>query len=124
MSTAEFDQGASGMYPSLLSNDTLTLVAESPDPSTPRTQNSPIQEHEDYDISIIWTNLDARSDFSIFRKESRGPIERILADFARVLESGLFKVYSVNASKNLFCVVVACEKNSDEGVMDLVLSVY
>lgn len=47
-----------------------------------------------------------------------------MVDFARVLESGLFEVYSLNASKNMFCVVLACEKNKDEGVMDLVLSVH
>jgi len=35
----------------------------------------------------------------------------------------MFEVYSVNASKHLFCVTVACEENKDEGVMDLVLSV-
>ena len=74
-------------------------------------------------MSIIWNNLDVRSNFLGFRKESRGPIERILVDFARVLENGLFEVYSVNASKHLLCVVVAREKNREEGVMDLVLSV-
>ena len=58
------------------------------------------------------------------RKESRGPIERILMDFARVLQSGLFEVYSVNASKHLFNVVVACEKNNEEGVTDQILSVH
>jgi hypothetical protein len=45
-------------------------------------------------------------------------------DFAKVLESGVFEqVLSVNASKHLFCVTVACTKNSDEGVMDAIFSV-
>jgi hypothetical protein len=59
-----------------------------------------------------------------FRKESRGPIERILVDFAKVLEKGVFdEVLSVNASERLFCVTVATGKNREDGVMDAVLSV-
>ncbi|KAI4949130.1 hypothetical protein J4E91_005594 [Alternaria rosae] len=106
-------------------------TAGAAEPTTPNPPTAPKSEspdasftpHEDFDISIIWHNLDSRSDFITVRKESRGPIERILVDFARVLESGMFELVSVNASKHLFCVVVACEKNRDEGVMDLVSSV-
>jgi len=67
-----------------------------------------------------------RSNFTIFRKESRGPIERILLDFARVVASGVFdEVISVNASKHLLCVVVATKRNRDgkDGVMEQILSV-
>jgi len=63
--------------------------------------------------------MDIRSDFRSMRKSSRGPIGRILVDFAKVLESGMFEVISVNASKHMFCAVVACQKNRDEGVDDL-----
>jgi hypothetical protein len=59
-----------------------------------------------------------------FRKESEGPIERILVDFARVLEKGVFdQVVSVSASERLFCVTVSTAKGKEEGVMDAVLSV-
>lgn len=109
-------------------NMTLMVIIELSIPNAPtapksESPNASFAPHEDFDISIIWHNLDSRSDFLTFRKESRGPIERILVDFARVLESGMFEVYSVNASKHLFCVTVACAKNKDGGVMDLVLSV-
>lgn len=81
-------------------------------------------EHDDFDVTIIWQNIAAESDFLCFRKESKGPIERILADFAKVLEMGVFgEVISVNASKHLFCVTVVCKKNKDEGVMDAISSV-
>ena len=81
--------------------------------------------HDDFDVTIIWHNLYAESDFMTFRKESQGPIARILVDFARVLELGLFEdVVSVNASKYLFCVTVICEKNREDGVMDAILSVH
>lgn len=102
-------------------------MIDSPHPSALESEspNASFPPHEEFDISIIWPNLDSRSDFLTFRKELQGPIERILVDFARVLESGMFEVHSVNASKHLFCVMVTCErnKNKDEGVMDLVLSV-
>lgn len=82
---------------------------------------SSYEAHEDFDISIIWHNVYVHSDFICVRKESRGPIERILMDFAKVLECGVFEeVLSVNASKHLFCVTVACTKNSDDGVMDAI----
>jgi hypothetical protein len=82
------------------------------------------REHEDFDVTIIWHNVYAESDFLCFRKESRGPIERILVGFGKVLESGVFEqVVSVNASKHLFCVTVVCTKNKDEGVMDAIFSV-
>jgi hypothetical protein len=80
--------------------------------------------HEDLDVTIIWQNVDVRSNFTMFRKESRGPIERILVDFATVLESGVIdQVISVNASKHLFCVTFATEKNREDGVMDQILAV-
>jgi len=81
-------------------------------------------EHDDFDVTIIWQNIAADSDFLCFRKESKGPIERILVDFAKVLEMAVFEeVISVNASKHLFCVTVACVKNKDEGVMDAITTV-
>jgi len=87
--------------------------------STADTAATPLlnlQEHDDFDVTIIWQNLAAESDFQCFRKESKGPIERILIDFARVLQLGVFEnVVSVNASQNLFCVTVVCTKNGDEG---------
>lgn len=47
-----------------------------------------------------------------------------MIDFARVLQLGVFEnVISVNASQNLFCVTVVCNKNGDEGVMDAIFSV-
>jgi hypothetical protein len=80
--------------------------------------------HEGFDVTIIWQNIDVRSDFICFRKESRGPIERILVDFAKVLASGVIdEVISVNASKHLFCVTLATKKNQDEGVNDQIYSV-
>jgi hypothetical protein len=82
-------------------------------------------KHDDFDVTIIWHNLyrGPDSNFTIFRRESRGPIERILVDFAKALETELFEVVSVNASKNLFCVTVVCEKMKDDGVMDAVFLV-
>lgn len=81
-------------------------------------------EHAEFAVSITWHNVAAERDFLCFRKESRGPIERILVDFARLLGLGVFEnVLSINASKHLFYVTVACTKNKDEGVMDAVLSV-
>ena len=45
-------------------------------------------------------------------------------DFTRVLEMEVFdNIVSVNASKHMFCVMVVCTKNKDEGVMDALLSV-
>jgi hypothetical protein len=80
--------------------------------------------HDDFDITIIWHNIDARSNFTCFRKESRGPIKRILIDFARVLETGVLEeVISINGSRHMFCVTIACSKNKDEGIMDAILSV-
>ncbi|KAH7071600.1 hypothetical protein FB567DRAFT_455249, partial [Paraphoma chrysanthemicola] len=87
---------------------------------------SPIlfQPHSTHDITILWTNIDARSNFLTFRKESRGPIERILQDFASVLQSGVIdEVVSVNASRNMFCVVVACRRDREDGVMEQIFSV-
>lgn len=83
-------------------------------------------KHDDFDISIIWHNLyvGPNSNFFAFRKESKGPIEQILVRFGEALNTCLFQVVSLNASKNLFCVTVICEKNKDEGVMDAVFKVY
>ncbi|KAH7381138.1 hypothetical protein DE146DRAFT_585660, partial [Phaeosphaeria sp. MPI-PUGE-AT-0046c] len=75
--------------------------------------------HDDFDVTIIWQNIDSRSNFMMFRKESKGPIERILIDFGAVLKSGVFdQIVSVNASKHFFSVTVATEKNKEDGVMD------
>jgi hypothetical protein len=80
--------------------------------------------HEDFDVTIIWQNMDIRSNFIMFRKESKGPIERVLVDFATVIKSGVIdQVISVNASKHLFCVTLATEKNKEDGVMDQILAV-
>ncbi|KAI4657906.1 uncharacterized protein J4E78_006295 [Alternaria triticimaculans] len=105
------------------------VTCRSGGPTTPNAPTAPRSEspgpdasftpHEDFDVDIIWHNMDIRSDFRSIRKSSRGPIGRILVDFAKVLESELFEVISVNASKHLFCVVVACQKNMNEGVDDL-----
>ncbi|EAT81420.1 hypothetical protein SNOG_10921 [Parastagonospora nodorum SN15] len=43
--------------------------------------------HDDFDITIIWHNVDTRSHFTRFSIESCGRIERILIDFARVLQT-------------------------------------
>ncbi|KAH3950694.1 hypothetical protein HBH98_106430 [Parastagonospora nodorum] len=80
--------------------------------------------HEDFDITIIWHNIDSRSNFQMFRKESRGPVERILAGLATVLQSGVIdEVISVNASKHLFCITLATEKNKEDGLMEQIFSV-
>ncbi|KAI4957204.1 hypothetical protein J4E86_005677 [Alternaria arbusti] len=94
-------------------------------PTAPRLESPPpdTTPHEDFDVDIIWENMDIRSDFRSMRKSSRGPIGRILVDFGKVLESGMFEVISVNASKHMFCAVVACQKNRDEGVDDLLWTV-
>jgi cyclopropane fatty-acyl-phospholipid synthase-like methyltransferase len=60
----------------------------------------------------------------MFRKESRGPIERILVDFGKVREKGIFdRVVSVNASERLFCVTVATSKMREDAVMDAIFGV-
>lgn len=104
----------------------LTRITESSHPSDlqSKSHNAKLTPHKDFDVTIIWNNIDARSDLLTFRKDSQGPVERILVDFARVLQSGVLgEVYSVNASKHLFCMTLACRKNEDEGVMDQILSV-
>jgi len=59
----------------------------------------PLPPHEDFDITTTWHNMYVESSFCIFRKESRGPIERILANFGNVLSTGVFQeVYSVTAT--------------------------
>jgi hypothetical protein len=61
--------------------------------------------HDDFDVTIIWHDIENRSNFTMFRKKSKGPIERIRVGFAIVLESGIIdQVISVNASKHLFFV--------------------
>lgn len=80
---------------------------------------APFAPHEDFDVTIIWQNIDSRSNFEMFRKESRGPVQRILMNLARVSQSGMIdQVISVNASKHLFCITLATEKNKENGVMD------
>ena len=56
-------------------NMTLTVIIETPTPNAPTALKSESPDasftpHEDFDISIIWHNLDSRSDFLTFRKES------------------------------------------------------
>jgi hypothetical protein len=80
--------------------------------------------HDDFDITIIWHNIDARSSFTYFRIESCGPIEGILIDFARVLKTGVLEqVISVNRSKHIFCVKMTYANNKDEGAMGTIFSV-
>jgi hypothetical protein len=129
MQKAEGPVDAPGLFLFMLIPETGTLieVAESSHPSAlqSKCQSADFTPHEDFDVTIIWHNLYAPSNFTTFRKESRGPIERILVDFAKVLESGIFEeVYSVSASKHLFCVTVVCTKNKDEGVMEQIGSVH
>lgn len=130
MQSADSNADAACEYPELTTQlhdanhlDTAsTPLAESPVEMEKRWDQQ--AENNDFDISIIWHNVYAGSDFIGFRKESRGPIERILRDFGRVLESGVFEqVLSVNASKHLFCVTVACTRNMDQGVKDAIFSV-
>ena len=113
--------------PLLLLTILTVVIATTPNAPTapPRLESPPpdTTPHEDFDVDIIWENVDIRSDFRSMRKSSRGPIGRILVDFGKVLESGMFEVISVNASKHMFCAVVACQKNRDEGVDDLLWTV-
>lgn len=77
--------------------------------------------HDNSDITIIWHNNSASISFRCFLQYSRGPIQRILINFAKALESGVFEeVFRVNASKYLFCVTVACVRDWDERFMDAV----
>lgn len=86
---------------------------------------TPFAPHEDFDITTIWQNIESRSNFQIFRKESRGPVERISMDLAKVLQSGVVDpVISVNASKHLFCITLATEKNKEDGVMEQISAVH
>ncbi|KAL5365336.1 hypothetical protein BJX96DRAFT_179748 [Aspergillus floccosus] len=71
--------------------------------------------HEDTDIDVVWHNLYYNSDFSIMRGWSCGPVERILVDFGKVVEAGVFdEVVSVCASKYMFTVTVATHKSCKE----------
>ena len=91
---------------------------ESNPPEQAHDTDKPLQRstvHDDTDIDIIWHNLHADSDFTVFRKKSDGPMERILVDFARVVDAGVFEeVVSVSASKYLFSVTVVCSQGWDE----------
>lgn len=96
----------------------IALVQKEHNPPAPYDTDQPLQRstvHDDTDIDIIWHNLHADSDFTAFRKKSDGPMERILVDFARVVEAGVFEeVVSVTASKYMFNVTVVCSKGWDE----------
>jgi hypothetical protein len=71
--------------------------------------------HSDDDIDITWVNLYAPSDFTIFRIMSNGPIEKLLVELGKKIESGLFEiVYNVSASKHALHITVACSKSWDE----------
>ncbi|GAB1211162.1 hypothetical protein ATERTT37_000274 [Aspergillus terreus] len=71
--------------------------------------------HDDTDIDIIWHNLYCKSEFTIMRGWSCGPVERILVDFGKVVEAGVFdEVVSVCASKYMFTVTVATHKSCQE----------
>ncbi|RAO66242.1 uncharacterized protein BHQ10_002254 [Talaromyces amestolkiae] len=98
--------------------DVNALVQKEHNPPAPYDTDQPLQRstvHDDTDIDIIWHNLHADSDFTAFRKKSDGPMERILVDFARVVEAGVFEeVVSVTASKYMFNVTVVCSKGWDE----------
>jgi hypothetical protein len=60
----------------------------------------------------------------VFRNKLRGSTERILVDFATVLESGVIdQVVSVNASMYLFYVTLATEENNENRAMDQSLAV-
>jgi len=85
----------------------------------------PLPPHEDFDVTIIWHNMFIESSSSTFRKESRGPIERILAEFGKALSTGVFaEVYNVTATKNMFCVVLVCFKGwEDEDLKKAIFSV-
>jgi hypothetical protein len=129
MESVETSAEVNGICLSVLQSitPTLTLAIESSHPSALQSKPSDagFTPHDEWDVTIIWHNMYAPSDFITFRKQSRGPIERILVDFAKVLESGIFEeVYSVSASKHMFCATVVCMKNKDEGVMEQIHSVY
>jgi hypothetical protein len=80
--------------------------------------------HEDFDITIISHNTDSRSDFMVFRNKLKGSTERILVDFATVLESRVIdQVVNVNASMYLFYFTLATEENKEDGAMDQILAV-
>jgi hypothetical protein len=71
--------------------------------------------HEDFDVDIIWQNLYAESDFSVYRKQSTGPVERILVDLAKVIEAGVMEqVISVCATKHTVSITVACTKQWED----------
>jgi hypothetical protein len=75
--------------------------------------------HKDFDVTIIWHTVNALSNFIRVRKASRGPLERILVEFTKVLENSTFEeVYCVSARRHLFCVTAACMESNDECVMD------
>ncbi|KAH5582599.1 hypothetical protein HBI24_119040 [Parastagonospora nodorum] len=80
--------------------------------------------HDDFDITIIWHNVDTRSHFTRFSIESCGRIERILIDFARVLQTVVLEQFiSVNRSKHILCMTMAYANNKEEGVIDAIFSV-
>ena len=80
-------------------------------------------ELEDLTLDIIWQNVycDENTDFVSTRRRTKGPVERVLVQFAKLVEQGIFEqVISMNASQHMFCVTVACTKPD---VLDLIVSV-
>ena len=65
------------------------------------------------EVDIVWQNIYAADDGSswkTFRRCASVPINQILVDFGKAVESGaLGEVISVNASKSYFGVTVASE---------------
>ena len=63
------------------------------------------------------------SDFTTWRKVSRGPVERILVEVAKLVEGGVFfGLVSMSVSKFSFVVIVNCEKSWGE-VKDVIAGI-
>ena len=65
-------------------------------------------------IDCIWHNMDTRSDFRVFRKWYFCDLGHLLVFIADRVRHKIFEPLSVNATKNMVVVTIACQKSGKE----------
>jgi hypothetical protein len=70
---------------------------------------------EDDVVDITWVNLDAESDFTLFRCRSGSDIKTLLVGLGKAIDTGVFDVvFNVSASRRSLYITVGCSKTWDE----------
>lgn len=65
-------------------------------------------------VDVIYLNINAGSDFRIFRTGTQGSVHTVIAQVAKHLENGLYRVVSLNASENSCVVVLSTERSRED----------